>query len=104
MLRDLSRLLLLVFRFYIAYGQETGSFDDCVDEGKEGYSSPNGCRLKQIRSSPLRVVYLDTQYVTQNNAAIAKMKSLNQDYVFGETCDSPDSIAEWRVSLLHMID
>ena len=91
-------LLLLVCQAFLAWSEVTGSDDDCVDEVKEGYSSPNGCRLKQIKSSPLRVVYLDKQYVTQNDAAIAKMKSLNKDYFYAKTCESRDSISEWWAS------
>jgi hypothetical protein len=88
-------LLLLAFRAFVARGEATGADDDCVQEEKGGYSSPNGCRLKQIRSVPLRVVYLDKQYVTQNDKAIAKMKSLNKEFIYSKTCESRDSIAEW---------
>jgi hypothetical protein len=95
MLRRLGGLLLLLLRVYIARGEGAGSVVDCVKEEDAGYSSQNGCRLKQIRASPLRVVYLDKQYVTQNNAAVEKMKSLNKDYVYGKTCESLNSIPEW---------
>ncbi len=88
-------VLLLVCGVLVARGGAVGSDDDCIEEEKGGYSSPNGCRLKQIKSSPLRVVYLDKQYVTQNDAAIAKMKSLNKEYFYAKTCESRDSISEW---------
>ena len=91
----LSGPLLFLLLICVARGEETGSAAECAVEEDEGYSSRNGCRLKQIRSSPLRVVYLDKQYVTQNNKAIEKMKSLNKNYAYGKTCESPDSIPEW---------
>ncbi len=93
--RILSGLLLFRLLICVARGEEIASAADCVQEEDEGYSSQNGCRLKQIRSSPLRVVYLDKQYVTQNNKAIEKMKSLNKEYAYGKTCESLDSIPEW---------
>jgi hypothetical protein len=93
--QDVILLLSLVFLVNVASGDAVVSDDDCVQEDEAGYSSLNGCRLKQIRSSPLRVVYLDKQYVTQNDAAIAKITSQNKAYNYAKTCESSDSIPEW---------
>jgi hypothetical protein len=90
---ELIWILLLVFRIQSAKSESIEPVGDCIDEEKEGYSSRNGCLLKQ--ATPLRVLYLDAQYTVQNNIAIAKIKSLNKDYVFGKTCGSIDSIPEW---------
>ncbi len=92
-LAQLTWILLLVFRIRSARSEAIESVGDCTDEEKEGYSSRYGCLLKQ--ATPLRVLYLDAQYIVQNNIAIAKIKSLNKDYVFGKTCGSIDLIPEW---------
>jgi hypothetical protein len=88
--------MLLVLLVHIARCKQINSTSDCLEEKNEGYSSRNGCLLKRVlQAGPLRVAFLDTQHSVQNNAAMAKMKFLNQDYIFYETCDSKDSIAEW---------
>jgi hypothetical protein len=49
-----------------------------------------------MQSSPLRVVYLDKQYVTQNHVVISKMKELGKPYVFASTCQrEATAIPEW---------
>eukprot|EP00291_Cryptomonas_curvata_P019850 CAMPEP_0172158522 /NCGR_PEP_ID=MMETSP1050-20130122/4420_1 /TAXON_ID=233186 /ORGANISM="Cryptomonas curvata, Strain CCAP979/52" /LENGTH=503 /DNA_ID=CAMNT_0012827925 /DNA_START=62 /DNA_END=1573 /DNA_ORIENTATION=+ len=61
---------------------------ECVPASVGGYASPSGCILQQIRSTPLRVVYLDKQYVTQNLAANAKV---GDSYIFGRTCENANT-------------
>ncbi len=66
---------------------------ECVPASVGGYASPSGCILQQIKSTPLRVVYLDKQYVTQNQAANAKV---GDSYVFGRTCENAKTaVPEW---------
>jgi hypothetical protein len=64
-----------------------------------GYASPNGCTLQAMRATPLRVVYLDKQYVTQNQAAIEKAKSLGRSYVFASSCEkAATALPEWSAT------
>ena len=73
-----------------------GTALDCQPQESAGYDSPNGCTFLNIQAGPLRVIYMDEQYVTQNPAAIAKVQSLGMNYSFGETCDDPNTaVAEW---------
>ncbi len=52
--------------------------------------------IKGIKSKPLRVVFLDKQYVTQNKVVISKMEQQNLSYVFANTCEKPaTAIPEW---------
>ena len=60
------------------------------------YVVPSPCLSARVRSSPLRVVYLDKQYTTQNHAAIAKVESLGLNYTFGKTCElQSTAVPEW---------
>ena len=55
-----------------------------------------------IQKGPLRVIYMDERYVTQNQAAIAKIQGLGLNYSFGETCDDPaTAVSEWCVPRPH---
>ena len=68
----------------------------CQAQTVVGYGSLNGCTYDAIRKGPLRVIYLDSQYVTQNQAARAKVESMGMNYSFGETCDdAATAVAEW---------
>jgi hypothetical protein len=68
--------------------------DGCVSVG--GVASMNECDLRANQSKPLRVAYLDKQYVTQNQVVISKMKALNTPYVFASTCEKEaTAIPEW---------
>ena len=61
-----------------------------------GYASSEGCIRNSMRTNQLRVVYLDAPYVTQNQAAIAKVKEHGQSYEFSETCENPPTaLPEW---------
>ena len=69
---------------------------DCLLQGIAGFSSPRGCIFDKLRKSPLRVIYLDVQYIVQNQVAIAKTKELGREYSFWDTCDSAaTAIPEW---------
>jgi hypothetical protein len=69
---------------------------NCEPSGVGLYDSPKGCTLQGIKSKPLRVVYLDKQYVTQNQVVISIMEKRNQSYVFANTCEKPaTAIPEW---------
>ncbi len=75
---------------------EPGSSRVCEPAGVSFYESLESCTLQQIKSKPLRVVFLDKQYVTQNNAAISKLEEQNQSYVFADTCENhATAIPEW---------
>ncbi len=66
---------------------------ECVPASVGGYASPSGCILQQMKSAPLRVVYLDKQYVTQNQVANAKV---GDSYIFGRTCENAKTaVPEW---------
>jgi hypothetical protein len=70
--------------------------DLCVPEEIGGFASPNGCTRLKMRSNRLRVAYLDKQFVTQNNPAIEKAKSLGRQYSFGQTCEqAATALPEW---------
>ncbi len=75
-------------------GDPMGSGCETTADG--GYASPTGCILQAMRATPLRVVYLDKQYVTQNQAAIEKAKSLGRSYAFASTCEkAATALPEW---------
>ena len=82
----------------ILYSLQVASCDDansseCVPASIGGYASPSGCILQQIKSTPLRVAFLDKQYVTQNQAANAKV---GDAYIFGKTCENAKTaVPEW---------
>ena len=60
------------------------------------YPGSSSCSFELKKSSPLRVFYLDKQYVTQNQAAIAKAASLGMNYTFANTCESHSTaLPEW---------
>ena len=86
----------LVFSIGSADAQNNESYAGCQQESVVGFSSTAGCTFDSIRAGPLRVFYLDEQYVTQNQAAIAKVQALGLTYSFGETCDDPvTAVPEW---------
>jgi hypothetical protein len=75
--------------------------EGCVPGTTGGYASMQNCDLQNIQSRPLKVAYLDKQYVTQNQVVIAKMKALNQPYVFASTCEKDaTAIPEWYLKYL----
>jgi hypothetical protein len=68
----------------------------CNDQAVTGYSSLDGCTAQELKTKQLRVVYLDKQYVTQNQAAIAKAKDLGRSYAFASTCEkAATALPEW---------
>ena len=72
---------------------------ECESKASMVYGSEKRDVLKSIQTGHLRVAYMDVQYVTQNQAAIARTQDLGMDYSFGETCDDPDAaIPEWSYS------
>jgi hypothetical protein len=75
--------------------------EGCVPGNLGGYASMQNCDLQDIQSRPLKVAYLDKQYVTQNQVVIAKMKALNKPYVFANTCErDATAIPEWYLKIL----
>ena len=79
----------------------TMSAKSCEPESSVGLSTAQGCTRSKMRSVPLRVAFLDKQYVTQNQAAINKIASLNMQYSFGKSCDSAlTAVPEWCVDAL----
>lgn len=69
---------------------------DCQQESVIGYGSLQGCILNSIQTNQLKVVYLDKQYVTQNQVAIAKAKANGNSYAFAKTCENPaTAVPEW---------
>jgi hypothetical protein len=94
----LSGALLLALRLYSSNFEAVARLRNyCEKEEISGYSSQGGCSLKAMKSTKLRVVYLEKQYVTQNNAAIKQTNILtNNSYVFGRTCETAETaIPEW---------
>ena len=68
----------------------------CQNQSSVGFASSDGCTFQYIQRGPFRVFYMDEQYVTQNQAAIAKIQSLGMNYSFGVTCDDPTTaVPEW---------
>ncbi len=94
----LSSALLLALRLYSSnYDAVAQLRNYCEKEEISGFSTPNGCRLKEMKALKLRIIYLDKQYVTQNNAAIKKTElSSNGSYAYGRTCETAaTAIPEW---------
>ena len=84
----------LVLQLRSVHGDPVGSGCETAADG--GFASPNGCILQAMRATSLRVVYLDKQYVTQNQAAIEKAKSLGRSYAFASTCEkAATALPEW---------
>ena len=93
-------VLNIVLMVLIACGQASMTLADnateCRPASVVGFSSRKSCTMEKMRSTKLRVAYLDKQYVTQNFPAIEKAKALGIPYVFGRTCDRADTaIPEW---------
>jgi hypothetical protein len=86
----LSGALLLALRLYSSNFDAIARLRNyCDKEEISGFSTVEGCRWKEMKATKLRVVYLDKQYVTQNNAAIQQTHALyNDSYIFGRTCES----------------
>jgi len=84
----------------------TNSTDQCEKSDVAGFSSSNRCILAKMQASKLRAVYLDKQFVTQNQAAIAKVAK----YAFAKTlgafnycCDFIDKYAEISAPLSDLL-
>ena len=68
----------------------------CLPPAIIGYASEKNCVLLNMRTSPLKVAFLDKEYVTQNQAAVNKISSLGMQYEFGKTCDQESTaVPEW---------
>ena len=92
--RALDGLGVLLIAAHICAVHGSLASPDCVSQGHAGNRSE--CSRRSVKSSPLRVVYLDKQYVTQNQVVISKMKELNQTYLFASTCQKQaTAIPEW---------
>lgn len=75
-------------------GQSNGT--ECKPVSVVGYSSSQSCTLLKMQTNPLRVVFLDKLYVTQNFPAIAKAKQLGIQYIAGQTCErAATAMPEW---------
>jgi hypothetical protein len=80
----------------VVQSASNSSDPDCLLQEFAGFASPRGCILKKLRSSPLRVIFLDVQYIVQNDIAIAKMNAMGKDYSFWDTCDTASTaMPEW---------
>ena len=102
MTRWLLPLLCTLQILTLAVSTNNTSAVSCQTQASVGYSSADGCTFQAIKNGPLRVFYMDEQYVTQNPAAIAKIQELGLTYSFGSTCDDPaTAVPEW--SLPHII-
>jgi hypothetical protein len=54
-----------------------------------------------MQQNQLKIVYLDKQFVTVNQAAIATIRSFGRPYVFASTCESDlTAVPEWFDSQL----
>ena len=63
-----------------------------------GNADINGCTIRTIKASKIRIAYLDSEYNTQNQAAMKKISSLGSQYTFGQSCSSVDTApSEWFV-------
>ena len=79
-------------------GQGNSNLSSCVDASTMGYANPSSCTLMEIQNGPLRVVFLDKQYVTQNQAAINSATAKGINYTFGSTCEhASTAVPEWYV-------
>ena len=89
-------LLIVGKAVYVSAENGDSAIRNCEPAGVGLYDSPKGCALQGIKSKPLRVVYLDKKYVTQNQVVISIVEKLNQSYVFANTCEkSATAIPEW---------
>ncbi len=89
-------LVLVGKAVYVSAENGNSAMGTCEPAGVGLYDSPRGCALQGIKSKPLRVVYLDKEYVTQNQVVISIVEKLNQSYVFANTCEkSATAIPEW---------
>ena len=102
LLRMFGRLCCFVWLVFLAScadnacAQSNSSDPDCLLQEIAGFSSPRGCIYKKLQSGPLRVIYLDVQYIVQNQVAIAKTRALGREYGFWDTCDTAaTAIPEW---------
>jgi hypothetical protein len=92
----LDRLVVAVSAAQMMAVHGVSGSSSCISGLEGGYGSMNNCDLRGIQSKPIRVVYLDKQYVTQNQVVISKMKELNKPYVFASTCEKEaTAIPEW---------
>ena len=90
--------ILLLFALLNEYANcdSSGNSSSCNTVNVLGYASQDSCTFQDMMSTPLRVVYLDKQYVTQNQAAIARAKALGKTYTFGKFCESiSTAVPEW---------
>ena len=79
-------------------GQGNSNSSNCVDASTMGYANPSSCTMMEIQNGPLRVVFLDKQYVTQNQAAINSATAKGINYTFGSTCEhASTAVPEWYV-------
>ena len=90
-----------IFQISSADSTDNSTEPNCNSQASVGYASSSGCIFSAIQNTPLRVVYLDKQYVTQNQAAIAKATALGLNYTFGKTCENPTTaVPEWLDTFL----
>ena len=81
----------IAIHFYSVFGDSS-----CVAANVSGYGSQNNCILQEIQATPLRVAFLDKQYVTQNQAAIDSATARGITYAFGKTCENAKTaVPEW---------
>ena len=92
-----SRILSCVYLAIIFAGRpDVGNGVSAALLCGNDYAVPSPCLSENVASAPLRVVYLDKQYTTQNQAAIAKIESLGLNYTFGSSCEHKSTaVPEW---------
>ena len=89
-------LCIIVCQFVIGMAQaDPDNLSGCLSNFG-GYATSFGCFLQNGENKPLRVVYLDKQYVTQNQAAIDSATARGMKYTFSQTCESTaTAVPEW---------
>ena len=94
-MRQLLRFLFSMQMLNVFLAKNSSQLS-CQNQSSVGFASSDGCTFQYIQRGPFRVFYMDEQYVTQNQAAIAKIQSLGMNYSFGVTCDDPTTaVPEW---------
>ncbi len=83
------------FLHLLVIGIDSASPDLCSESEA---ISDDACAIRKIKTTKIRIVYLDKQYNTQNQPAMDAATSRGMPYAFGQTCDSSSTaIPEWFV-------
>ena len=86
----------LLLGFAVPGSCQTRQSPSCIPPAVIGYASEKNCVLLKLRTLPLKVAFVDKEFVTQNQAAVDKVTSLGMHYAFGKTCDQESTaVPEW---------